>query len=315
MRPSVRRTAVGSRAVSRIGDGRRIAGEFRWHTPSVVASCWGVVLGPVPSPAPDAPVSCRRRAQRYERRSWIGTSGAPSICSRVRTSPFDECGRLHAGKPCARNHLVMYCGRIRLNFIVGPAPARGPWAARRCQRLWSISAADEGTAASAISATTSALRMRGPAGTCGPTLSCNDSFDSRARRPARGSRRRSRRSQSTPSRRSQHAAVYRGLGQRGTAYGTSLNMTAEGRRAPPTDRLAPPTTARVRLSTMNCRSTRPRPAPIATRIAIFAAPRRGAGQQQVRDVRAGDAQHQQHGAEQNQERCPRVFPPTCRCRG
>ena len=62
-----------------------------------------------------------------------------------------------------------------------------------------------------------------------------------------------------------------------------------------------PASERSTLSVSNCRTKRARLAPSAERTANSAA-RRGAGQQKIGDVRAGDQQDQTHGAQQQQKR-------------
>ncbi len=67
---------------------------------------------------------------------------------------------------------------------------------------------------------------------------------------------------------------------------------------PATPPAMPSTTDSVR----SCRISRPRPAPSATRTASSVPSRRRTREQQVRDVRARDQQHEADGAEQHEQR-------------
>ena len=59
----------------------------------------------------------------------------------------------------------------------------------------------------------------------------------------------------------------------------------------------------------SCRTSRAAPAPMAARTAISRAGR-GAGEQEVRDVGAGDEQHEADGANEDPQR-RRTSPTTC----
>ena len=82
--------------------------------------------------------------------------------------------------------------------------------------------------------------------------------------------------------------------------GRAAEITLTPMRA--TMRLAtPPANASNTLSTSSWRTMRPREAPIASRTAISRRRPAAPDEKQVRDVGAGDEQHQSHGAEQEEE--------------
>ena len=89
--------------------------------------------------------------------------------------------------------------------------------------------------------------------------------------------------------------------RRGTTGRIDGDAAAERPRWRTAGRAPPPAAARTRLSVRSCRTIRDRLAPSAVANGDLPLTRRGAREQQVRDVRARDEQHEGDGREQDEQ--------------